>query len=178
MRSPWPSLVDQLAARALGHEAAGVDDADAVAEPLGLLHVVGGVEDGEALAAQGLDALEDGVAALRVDADGRLVEHEELRPVQQADGDVGPALHAAGVGLDPVVGPVGQAHHLEDLVEAVGEDLALQPLEAAEEPQVVAGGEVLVEGEVLGHEADRGLGLDGVARHRVPGDGDRRRRPG
>ena len=92
--------------------------------------------------------------------------------MQEADRDVGPALHAAGVGVDPVVGPVGQAHHVEDLVEPVGELLPLQPLQAAEEPQVVAGGEVLVEGEVLGHEADLGLGLDGVAHHRVSGDGD------
>ena len=67
---------------------------------------------------EALDALEDRVAALRVDADGRLVEDEQPRAVQQADADVEPPLHAARVGLGLVVGAVGQADHVEHLVDA------------------------------------------------------------
>ena len=68
---------DQLPARALGADLALVDDPDAVAEALGLLHVVRRVQDRHALPAQLLDAREDGVAALRVDADRRLVEQQQ-----------------------------------------------------------------------------------------------------
>ena len=122
---PQPGLLahlrDQLAAGALGDEAAFVDDADAVAQPLGLLHVVRGVEHRQAAAAQRLDALEDGVAALRVDADGRLVEHQQLGLVQQTGGDVATPLHAARVALDPLVGPIGEADEVEHLVDPHGE---------------------------------------------------------
>jgi hypothetical protein len=99
---------------------AAVDDADAVAEPLGLLHVVRRVEHGHALRRQRLDRLEDRVARLGVDADGRLVEDQQLRVVQQADADVEPALHAAGELSGAVVGPVGQPDDLEHLVDAAG----------------------------------------------------------
>ena len=38
----------------------------------------------------------DAVAALRIDADGRLVEQHDARPVHDAAGDVEAAPHAAG----------------------------------------------------------------------------------
>src|SRR5438270_162176 len=73
---------EELLPRAFGDEPAFVKDADAVAQALGFFHVVRRVEHGETGPAQGLDALEDGVAALGVDAHGRLVEHEQPRLVQ------------------------------------------------------------------------------------------------
>src|SRR3546814_750744 len=82
----------QLAGGALRLQLALVDDADAVAQPLGLFHVVRRVEDGHALARELLDGVEDRVAGLRVDPDRRLVEHQQLRAVQQPDPDVEPAL--------------------------------------------------------------------------------------
>src|SRR5664279_1354507 len=81
-------LCDELATGPLGDQGTAVDDADPVAEPLGLLHVVGGVEHREPCCPQGLDALQDGVPALRVDADRRLVQDQEARAVQQAGADV------------------------------------------------------------------------------------------
>ena len=65
----------------LSLDAAVVDDADPVAQALGFLHVVGRVENGHTFAAQLLDTFEDGVAALRIDADRRLVEDEQTRLV-------------------------------------------------------------------------------------------------
>jgi len=43
-----------------------------------------------------LEIFEDGVARLRIDADGRFVAQQELRPVQECRREVQPALHAAG----------------------------------------------------------------------------------
>src|SRR5690242_13386997 len=63
----------ELLARALGADLAAVDDPDAVAEALGLLHVVRGVQDGHAAGAELGDGLEDRIATLWVDAHGGLV---------------------------------------------------------------------------------------------------------
>ncbi len=62
----------------------GVDDRDAIAEPLGFFHVVRRVDDGAAVAVQRLDVLEDLVARLRIDADRRLVEQQQLGIVHDA----------------------------------------------------------------------------------------------
>src|SRR5690606_25920563 len=84
----------------LGEEAALVDDPHAVAEALGFLHVVRGVDDGRAAALEVEDGVENGVARLGIDADGGLVEEEELRVVDEGDGEVEPALHASREGGD------------------------------------------------------------------------------
>jgi hypothetical protein len=52
----------------------------------------------------------------RVHADGRPVDHQPLRAGQQADGDVGTALHAPRVRVDSLVGPSGQPVDLQHLV--------------------------------------------------------------
>ena len=94
-RSCSPTSATSSRSRPLGLQLAEVDDPDPVAQPLGLLHVVGRVEHRHPLAGQPLDALEDRVAALRIDADRRLVEDQQPRAVQQADPDVQAPLHPA-----------------------------------------------------------------------------------
>ena len=148
---------DQLAARALGDDPALVDDPDAVAEALRLLHVMGRVEDGHALVAERLDAGEDGVAALRVDTDRRLVEDQQARPVEQPDGDIQAALHPAGVVLGPLPCPVGQVDDRQNVVDAGRQLPAAQPVQPAKEDEVLARAEVRVDREILGHETDRCL---------------------
>ena len=86
--------------------------------------------------------------------DGGLVEHEQRRVVQQARGDVEPAPHAAREGVDPVVAPVGEVDELEHLVDTLAERPPAQPVEAAEEVEVLASGEIGIERDVLGHVAD------------------------
>ena len=106
---------DERVGRALGDEVAVVDDADPVAQLGGFLHVVRRVEHGDA---EPSDRLEDGVAALRVDAHRGLVEDEQLGSVQQAGRHVGPPLHAARVGADAVLPPIGQSDQFERLADA------------------------------------------------------------
>ena len=64
------------------------------------------------------DRIEDGAAALRIDADGRFVHEEQARLVQQPDADVDAPLHAARIGLDALVGFVGQADLLQHFIDA------------------------------------------------------------
>ncbi|WP_187414322.1 hypothetical protein [Nonomuraea sp. PA05] len=55
--------------------------------------------------------------------------------MQEADADVEAALHAAGVLLDRVLGPLRQADDLEDLVDPGAGVRAAQAVEAGEEAQ-------------------------------------------
>ncbi len=93
-----PTTSGQFGLRAHGNESPLVDDADAVGQLLGLLHVVSGIEDGHTAVAQLTHHVENAPAALRVDAHRRLVHEQQLRLVEQAGGDVDAPLHAAGEG--------------------------------------------------------------------------------
>ena len=82
----------------------------------------------------------------------------------EAGREVEPAAHAAGVGADLAVGGVRDAEALEQRARA-GDRLALgEPLQAAEQHQVLAAGEALVERGLLAGERDllaHGAGLAG-----------------
>ena len=66
-----------------------------------------------------LDPLPDAVAGDRVEADRRLVEHEQRRPVDERLGELEAAHHPARVRPREPVGRVGQAHRGERLVDAL-----------------------------------------------------------
>ena len=80
--------------------------------------------------------------------------------MEQADADVEPALHAAAEGLDPIAGALGEADEREDLAHPVLELAAAEPVEPAEEHEVLARREVRVDRELLGDVADARLGRD------------------
>jgi hypothetical protein len=90
---PHAHDLEQLLERAHRHDLALVHDGDAVAQALGLLHVVGGVEDGGPGLGHPLDGREDVVAGLGIDAESGLVEQEHARGVHQAAGQVEAPLH-------------------------------------------------------------------------------------
>ncbi len=103
----------QLGERPEGEEPAGIDDGDAVAEALGLLHVMGRVDDGAPLAVQRLDAFEDPVARLRVHAHRGLVQQQQVGVVHHGRGEIQAALHAARIGADAIVPAIGEADEVE-----------------------------------------------------------------
>ena len=111
----------QRIGRALGDDAAVVDDPDAVGEDVGLLEVLRGQEDGHALVLrEPAHLLPERGAALDVEAGRRLVEEEDARVVHEREREVEPALHPARVALHLAVGRLGQADALEQLVGARG----------------------------------------------------------
>ncbi len=118
------------------------------------------------------EVVEDGVPALRIHAHGGLVEQQNLRIVQQRGGHVQAALHAAAEAVDLVLGPVGQAHQLEHAPHGPLQLGAAQIIERAEQRQVVARGELLVQPDILGRQADLPLQRVGVAVKPPPADQD------
>ena len=105
-------LAHQLVRRAGGDGLAVRHDRHAVGEPLGLLDVVRRHQDRDALGAQRVDQRPQLLADLRVEADGRLVEQDEPRPVHQRAGDQQPAAHAARQLVDARVAPVAEVRDL------------------------------------------------------------------
>ena len=75
-----------------------VEHRDPVGELVGLLEVLRGQEDRDAVGDEVADDLPHRVAAARVEAGGRLVEEDDPRVADERHREVEPAAHAAGVG--------------------------------------------------------------------------------
>ena len=166
---------------AQGDDAALVHDGDAVAV-LRLVHVVGGHEDRRALgSAQLVDVAPDGAAGLGVQTDGRLVEEEHHRAVEQSPGDLQPTFHAPGERGHLALASLPQPDHLQHLTNAVNDDGAGYTVELGMKAEVGLGGQVPVKRRVLEHQTDVGshrgpLGADVEAGHlgMARGGGDQR----
>ena len=104
-------------------------------------------------------------ADLRVEADGRLVEQDELRIVEQPAGDEQPPAHAARELVDGVVAAIEQARKPERTIDGRG-DVA-DAVEAREHLQVLLDGDVDVEVVELRDDAHLGPGLLGPLRQLV-----------
>jgi hypothetical protein len=74
--------------------------------------------DRAAFRAQRLDAFEDRIPGLRVDANCWLVEQDELGVVDQRGREVQPALHTSRIGECAIVGPVLELHELQSRSDA------------------------------------------------------------
>ena len=117
-----PLLADlglELAGRAGGDLTAVIDQDDAVGQRIGLLEVLGGQQQRDALGDQLADRRPDDLAAARVKAGGRLVEHQQLRLLDQAGGEVDAAPLAAGELLDQPARELGGIEALESARRAL-----------------------------------------------------------
>lgn len=159
------------ATRPRGH-AATVDDHDAVGQALHLLQVVRGVDQRLAGPLELLQVLEDGIAALRVDPGGGLVEQQHVGVVYQRTGDVQTPLHVPAEGGGPLARAVGRSHLRQRLGRALVEPCTGQTIERAEEAHVVPCGQLVVQRQFLRHQAEAPPGGIGVGAHRGTGDGD------
>ena len=92
--------------------------------------------------------------------------------MEQGGDEIEPALHAAGKRFHLVAPPVGELYGFEGLVDAPAEVGAMQTVERTEDAEVLLGAEVLVKGDGLGHEAERGAGggVGGGKRQAVEGE--------
>jgi len=110
------------------------------------------------------------LAALRVDADSRLVQKQYLGTVEHTGRDVDAALHAPRELLDGIVSAVGQSDHGQRLVHPTSQCPPAQAVEAAKEQEIVAGGQRGIESEVLWNQTDALLHLVRLATEVESGD--------
>ena len=92
-----------------------VDHGDLVGQRVGLLQVLRGEQHGRAVVDQAADDVPHVLALGRVEAGGRLVQEDHLRPAHQGRGQVEAAAHAAGVGLGHLARGLGQVEPGEQL---------------------------------------------------------------
>jgi hypothetical protein len=104
---------NQAGGRVDGDQPAGVEQRQAVAEPLGLLHEVRDQHHGHAPVADALDEVPGVTTRVRVQPGGQLVQDGDLRVADQRQRDRQPLLLAAGELGEPGVTLVGQPQVLQ-----------------------------------------------------------------
>ena len=159
----------QRVGRALRHDAALVDDPDAVGEQVGLLQVLRGEEHGHAVVrGQALDLGPERAAALRVEPGGGLVEEEDARAVHQREREVEAPLHPAGVAADLAVRGLGQPHPRQQLVAAPDALRTRQAVQRGLKLHVLTPREERIEGGLLEGGSDGGPDLRAFLHHVMP----------
>lgn len=148
--------LDEGTRRPLGRDAPLVHDDEAVAQLLGLVHVVRRDDEGDALPLEPEEPVPQDVPRLGVQAGGRLVEQEQLGAVDERPGDRQPSLHAAGERLDPVLAPLHELGEVEQLVGPLTDEAARHAEEPAVGVEVLLDGQLLVEVVLLGTAAEAG----------------------
>ena len=124
-----------------------------------------GIHHRGALVAQAADALQDGVAALRVDRHRGLVKEDELGFVRDAAGDVEATRQAARELTGAELGKVAQPDKVDRLVHERSAALAVVDVEAAEIVDILAHGELVEYRHLLRHHADAALEVVAGGRH-------------
>src|SRR5256886_6355817 len=127
--------------RAERDHAALVDDGDAVAELVCLEQVVRREDDRRAVFMELANDAAQLTRSDRVEADRRLVEEEDARPMQQRSGEMQPLLHAARVALDALVSSFAEVYESEQLLHPRGDLAWRDGIELSEVAEVVSTGE-------------------------------------
>ena len=138
----------------------------------GLVHVVRGDKERDALGSKPEEQVPEVAASHGVNAGRRLVKKDEVGPVQQGTGQRQALLPASRESAGPAVEIRAKPYQIGQLgLSGSGFRLG-KPVDSRVEIQVLASREVLVKREFLRHVTDLGTDRLGVARwHRGPGPG-------
>ncbi|MNH09068.1 hypothetical protein D3C79_685110 [compost metagenome] len=137
-----------------GQHPPGVHQRNTIAA-LGLVHEVGGEENGHALlAGQLYQQAPEVVAGGRVDAGGRFVEDQDFRAMQNRHCQRQALAQTKGQGARRLVGDSGEVEALDQLIDALGALGFGQVEQAGMQGQVLPGAELAIQRETLRHEAD------------------------
>ena len=150
-----------------------IHDGHAVAELVGLLHVVSGQQDRLAVVVEIAEDLPQGDATLRIETGRRLVEEQHLRSMHDRPCHHQSLGHAARQRHDRGRRSLDESHPLHQLARERLGLLGTHAEVATVELEVLEHGHRPVEGVALRHDADQLLGQRG-SRHQVdPADLDR-----
>ncbi len=161
----------QRLGRALRDDAAAVDDRQPAREPVGLLEVVGGQQDGDAILAREADDLVPQLGArVGVEPGRRLVEEQHARPVDEAHRHVELPAHAAGPRPDDAVGRLGEAQPIQERLGARPQLAIVEGEQPALEAEILAARRRRVDRAALPDDPDRAPDPVRVAEHVVARD--------
>ena len=134
-----------------GDDAAVVDDRDLLADVLDELELVAGEEDCRAASRLAPQHLGERVHGDRVEPGERLVEHEQVRLVQERNGELGALLVAVRELVEPGVGAVGETEPLEPPRCRSTCRAVIQPVQTPEVRELLANPHARVEAALLRH---------------------------
>ena len=148
-------LGKQGVGRAFADGCAAVHEGYAGAEPLGLDHVVRGIDDRHAVGVESAEVRDDLLPGMYIDAHCRLVEEEDTGAMEQGNEEVELALHAAREVFDAFVQVGAEVEAVRIRVDAFAERAGGEAVHATEEVKVLRGGQLGIEGNVLRYDADQ-----------------------
>src|SRR5918994_3923390 len=158
-------LFDEVLRGSSRDDATALHDDEAVAEAGGLLHVVGGKHERLALVRERPEPVPHEMPRLRVEARRGLVEHDDLRVIDEGPRDEEPALHPSGELLDPGVDLVRELHEVEERIGPLQNRLPGEIVVPAVDEQVFAHLQLVVEVVLLRNDTDAALYLSLVPVH-------------
>src|SRR5216684_3269695 len=158
--------------RVVGNHLPVIDDHNAVAEALGLFHIVRRVDESLATLLQGLEIVKDGIAALRINADRRLIEQKNLRIVKQGRRQIQTPLHASAERFHFVAGAIRESDQIQDVVDCLLCLRTGERVKRREKSQIIAGGELVIKRHILRNESDLQLDRVGVTLYLLAFDED------
>ncbi len=159
---------------AVQQDRATVDDDDAAAEGLDVVHIVGGEDDGDAaLAVQSQDEIAHGELGDGIEADGGLVEEQDGRGVEQRRRQIAPHALAQAELARRRVEQRAQVHQVDQLVASPGIVGLGYAVDVAQQIERFDDGQVPPQlGALAEHDADVAYVLDALAPGYAPENRD------
>ncbi len=157
----------ELSGRAASDDLTGVDDGDDVCERVGFLQILRRQQQRRSFTDEIADDVPHRNPTAWIETGGRFVQEQQPWVADESRGEIKAAAHPTGVGFDDAVRRAGQRELFEQLAGAEVRGAARQLVKPAEHPQVLGGGEVLVDGGILPGQTDEPAQLLRVAHHVV-----------
>src|SRR5258708_3860235 len=148
-----------------------IDNGQAVAEAISLVHIVGRQEDGHALVAQATYFIPNAHPALWVQACGGFIQEEQRGPVHHAHRHIEPPALAAGVGAGEPVSECLQVELADKFCRALLGRAFAHAIEPSLQEQVLAPGLAALGAALLSHITDPLAHATGFAQQIVAADG-------
>jgi len=135
----------ELIRGSFGDDAAVVEHRHPAGEPVGLVEVLGGEEDRDAVRGEFGDDLPHGAAAARVEPCGGFVEEDQPGVPDEGHHQVQAPPHAAGVGRQRLAGRVGELEPVQQLGHPPPPGGAAEVAQVGHQLQVLLAGEQVVD---------------------------------
>ena len=150
-----PYLGAELARRSSGHAVAVVDEDDLISKSVSLLQVLGREQHGHTLSNELAHGCPDHLAAAGVEARGRLVQDQQLRPGHEASREIDSSTLATREPFYELVLELANVVAVDQRLGDLDGGDAVVAAQARHQHQVLAGREVGLERSKLTGERDR-----------------------
>ena len=144
----------QLVGGAQGQMPAMIHDENAVADLLDLLHVMARVNHRRAFVVKTLNALQNRIAALRIDGDGRLIEENQIRLMRHTACDVQSTKQTSRQFRRTEPAVIAQAHKIQRILNQRMTACPVRHIQRAEIIDILLNRQFIEHSHILRYDAD------------------------